>query len=226
VAIMQITPEITVGELAAAHPAVLRIFERAGIDYCCGGRRPLGEACARAGLPLAELSARIEAAEAWPAEERDWRSVPLPELIDHIEATHHVFTRSELERAIALMTKVARVHGEAHPELIEMRDIVHELHDELMTHMMKEERVLFPRIRAGGVPVELLGAPIEVMEAEHDRCGELLRRLRALSRDYALHEGACGSYRAAFQALTALEEDLHVHIHLESNVLFPRALRR
>jgi regulator of cell morphogenesis and NO signaling len=218
---MQISPETTVGELAAAHPAALRIFERAGIDYCCGGKRPLAEACARAGLPVTELAAQIEAAEVAPAAARDWRHEPLTDLIDHIEATHHAFTRSELDRAVALMNKVARVHGEAHPELGVMRGVLVELCDDLLPHLAKEEQVLFPRIRAGAA--HLLAGPIEVMDIEHRRVGDLLDDLRMLSRDYALPDGACGSYRALFGSLIALEADLHVHIHLESNVLFPRA---
>jgi regulator of cell morphogenesis and NO signaling len=227
---MQINPDTTVGEVAAAHPASVRVFERAGIDYCCGGTRTLAAACAKAGVAVDELVATIAAAEAAPSEAPDWSKAPLADLIDHIEAVHHTFTRDELARATTLMEKVARVHGDGHPELAIMRGVLAELRDELIPHLAKEERVLFPRIRAlagggGAAMAAMIDAPIQVMLAEHDHAGDLLQHLRFLSKDYRLPDGACGSYRALYQALEALEQDLHQHIHLESNVLFPRARR-
>lgn len=225
---MNITSETQVGEVAAAHPGSMRVFERAGIDYCCGGKRTLAAACAKAGVAVDELVARIAATEAVPSTEPDWRQAPLADLIDHIEAVHHTFTRDELARATTLMEKVARVHGDVHPELAIMRGVLAELREELIPHLAKEERVLFPRIRAlagggGMAAAAMLEGPITVMLAEHDHAGDLLQHLRFLSKDYALPDGACGSYRALYQALEAIEQDLHVHIHLESNILFPRA---
>ncbi|HTJ44555.1 MAG TPA: iron-sulfur cluster repair di-iron protein [Kofleriaceae bacterium] len=219
---MNISNDTTVGEVAAERPASLRVFERAGIDYCCGGRRSLASACAKAGVAMDELLAKIDDAERVTVTQTDWRSAPLADLIDHIEAVHHTFTRDELARATTLMEKVARVHGEVHPELPVMRGVLAELREELIPHLAKEERVLFPRIRAGAGGID---APVSVMLAEHDHAGDLLQHLRFLSKDYRLPDGACGSYRALYQSLEALEADLKVHIHLESNILFPRAAR-
>jgi regulator of cell morphogenesis and NO signaling len=227
---MNISKDTTVGDVAVAHPESMRVFERVGIDYCCGGKRTMGAACAKVGVSVDELVARIEAAaaSATPTEGPDWSKAQLADLIDHIEAVHHTFTRDELGRATTLMDKVARVHGELHPELPIMRGVLAELRDELIPHLAKEERVLFPRIRAlaggsGAAAQAMLDGPIQVMLAEHDHAGDMLQHLRFLSKDYALPDGACGSYRALFQSLEALEQDLHQHIHLESNVLFPRA---
>jgi regulator of cell morphogenesis and NO signaling len=229
---MSISPDLTVGELAASHPAAIRVLDRAGIDYCCGGKRRVADACARAGLAVDELVARIAEAEAeaGPDDHVDWRSAPIDDLVDHIEATHHAFTRSELDRLGKLMTRVTRAHAGTRPELHEVEALFDELAEDLLEHMAKEERILFPHIRAStGMPAAIargLAAPISVMEVEHETCGGILARLREVTCGYTPPETACASYRALYSGLDALERDLHLHIHLEHDVLFPRALGR
>lgn len=221
----------TVGEVVAATPHAARVFERVGIDYCCGGRKALAEACAQAGVSLDEVVAAIGAeARSAPPAEVDWRAVPLDALIDHIEATHHVFTRSELARAEELAARVRRAHGEAHPEVLGALGTFLELRDELIPHLDREEQVLFPYVRAlaaraaARAPFPTVRMPIRAMDAQHEVAGDLLRRLRAQTSGYAAPAHACGTWRALWESFAALERDLHQHIHLESNVLFPRAI--
>jgi len=227
---MIISPDLTVGELAAAHPAALRVLDRAGIDYCCGGKRRVADACAKAGLAVDELIARITEAEAEAGDEDrvDWNAAPLEDLVDHIEAVHHTFTRSELDRIEKLVAKVVRAHADSRPELHEVEALFDELAEDLLEHMAKEERILFPSIRAmTGMPGAVnrgLAAPISVMEVEHETCGGILARLRDVTCGYTPPETACASYRALYSGLDALERDLHLHIHLEHDILFRRAL--
>lgn len=228
---MDFTARTPLGEIAAAFPPSMRVFEAHGLDYCCGGRRTLGEACEAAGLGPAKLLDELgELAAAGTGADRDWREASATEVVEHLLATHHVFTRTELARLAPLMTKVAGVHGERHPELLVIRQCFQALAADLMPHLMKEEQVLFPYLLAldGGRPAAgcfgTVAHPIRAMEHEHDEVGELLHRIRDLSRDFALPEGACASYRSLFMGLADLEADLHLHIHLENNVLFPKAM--
>jgi regulator of cell morphogenesis and NO signaling len=221
--------ERTVGELVAERPGRARVFERLGLDYCCGGGKPLVAACADAGLDAAEVAASLERAEAAPpGEETDWRSVPLGDLCDHIVERHHGYLREELPRLGALMEKVARAHGGAHPELHEVASLLAEVTAELSRHIGIEEGALFPacrRLEETGVSgFETLAAPISVMESDHDAAGDALASMRSLTAGFTPPAGACNSYRALLDGLEALELDLHRHIHEENNVLFPRAL--
>ncbi|MFN8010928.1 MAG: iron-sulfur cluster repair di-iron protein [Holophagaceae bacterium] len=228
---MDVTARTPLGEIAAAFPPAMRVFEAHGLDYCCGGHRQLGEACEASGLAPAKVLAELEALRAArTGEERDWRQATATEVVEYLLATHHVFTRTELARLTPLMTKVAGVHGERHPELLAIHQCFQALAADLMPHLMKEEQVLFPYIlaldggRAAAGCFGTVANPIRAMEHEHDDVGELLHRIRDLSRDFALPEGACGSYQSLFMGLADLEADLHQHIHLENNVLFPKAL--
>lgn len=233
-----IQTEKTVGELAAKHPAAARVFEKLGIDYCCGGGTTLDEACREAGLPFNQLRESLEAAlsaAARTAEETDWNAAPLADLIAHIRNTHHQFTRTEISRLEPLFEKVLSAHVKNHPELAKVQSIFGDLAQELSTHLMKEEMVLFPYVsRIEEVVLEespVLPAPfgtvrnpIATMMHEHDGAGEALREMRTASNGYAAPLDACASYRALYQALAGLEADLHQHIHLENNILFPRAI--
>lgn len=228
---MEFTARTPLGEIASAFPPSMRIFEAHGLDYCCGGHRELGEACTASGLAPEKMLEDLEVLRnAGTAAGPDWRGASLTRLIEHLLATHHEFTRTELARLMPLMTKVAGVHGERHPELLLIRACFIELANDLGPHLMKEEQVLFPyllALDAGQAAAGCFGTvanPIHAMEHEHDAVGELLHRIRDLSMDFALPEGACGSYRSLFMGLADLEADLHQHIHLENNVLFPKAL--
>jgi regulator of cell morphogenesis and NO signaling len=230
-----ITTNKTVGDLAAENPGATRVFEKLGIDYCCGGGKTLDEACRAAGLALDETALAL-AAEAVPAPGgRDWRSEPLADLIAHIRNTHHQYTRKEIDRLPALFDKVCAAHGVNHPELERMRATFGELAQELSVHMMKEEMVLFPYIARMEEavleqspvlppPFGTVRNPVGMMLHEHDGAGRALQQLREASGGYTVPPDACASYRALYQALAEFEADLHQHIHLENNILFPRAI--
>ena len=225
---MTITETTTVGDIAAALPSSVRVFQRHGIDFCCGGRKELRTVCDEQRLSFTEIAQAIEAAAADPAQpDRDWASAPLHELVDHIVTTYHDPLREELPRLQAMAARVAEVHGTKEPRLLQRIDtIASELAADLDAHMRKEEMVLFPGIcarEAGGAAAMPLAQPIRVMEWEHDRAGELLAELRTLTAGYALPAWACATVRALYQGLAELEAAMHVHVHLENNVLFPRA---
>jgi regulator of cell morphogenesis and NO signaling len=219
--------QTTVGRLVAQRPERAQVFEEFDIDYCCGGKRTLGEACARRGVDPAMVVRQLEKVDAdEPEASPDWMNEPLPALCDHIVATHHQFLRQELPRLHGLLSKIARVHGEHHPELLQLLDVFEPFSWDLDLHMDKEEQVLFPlvkRLVANEVPASFyMLAPLRVMETEHDQAGLALAEMRELTNNYELPGDACGSYRAAFAGLQNLEQDLHRHVHLENNVLFPR----
>lgn len=216
----------SVGLWAALHPSAIRAFERHHIDFCCRGARPLSLACAEVGVVPEALLAEISALEQAGPTPRRWDDAPLPELIDHILADFHAPLPGELQRLGDLLDKVRRVHGgkslEAEQRLSAVAQHFRQLREELDVHLAKEERILFPWIRSGRGATA--GGPVQVMLLEHDGTADLLRRIRALTHDHVAPEGACATWRALWQGLQALESSLHEHIHLESNVLFPRAL--
>lgn len=235
---MSFDPSKTVGELASEVPATTRVFERFKIDYCCGGSRTLEAACVAAGANVAEVLGMLEGAtqaQRQDGEQRDFQTSTLAELIGHILDNHHAYTREEMGRISALAERVCAAHGERHAELLHVRELFGELCADLAPHMMKEERVLFPYIlaleemaaRNAAPPFAPFGTvqnPVRMMMYEHDTAGALLRELRAASGDYAVPGDACASYRTLYSALEEFERDLHRHIHLENNLLFPRAV--
>jgi regulator of cell morphogenesis and NO signaling len=233
-----VTEKTAVGKLAAEYPAAARVFENLGIDYCCGGSKTLEEACREAGLPLDWLRNSLDSAlsaTARPAQERDWNTALLADLIAHIRSAHHQFTRTQIARLDSLFGQVFLVHGKSHPELAKMQATFGGLAQELSTHMIKEEMVLFPYIEhmeeavleqspVLPAPFGTVRNPVAMMISEHDGAGEALREMRASSNGYTVPPDACASYRALYQALAEFEADLHHHIHLENNLLFPRAV--
>lgn len=227
----------TIREIALAAPATTRVFEEFKIDYCCGGRRLLDEACRKQGLEIKPIIDKLNAVlAAGAAEDQDSpQNLNASELIGHILAKHHVFTAQELERLEPLMKKVVTRHGELHPELKILEMIFIALSRDLKLHMRKEEAVLFPFIQDLDDAVRLgepvprahfltVENPILMMTSEHDMDGARLRRMRELTKDYTPPEGACPSFVALYAGLEELEKDLHQHIHLENNVLFPKAV--
>jgi regulator of cell morphogenesis and NO signaling len=230
--------EKTVRELAVENPHATRVFEQFGIDYCCGGGRTLSSACAEEGVLVEEVQKAISKGEAveverWSAQ--DWTQRELSALIDHITATHHVYVRQETVRIHQLLAKVAAKHGEKHPEVLRSQETFSVLSAELTSHLMKEENILFPYIvqlekaTATGLPKPrpMFGSvksPIHMMELEHASAGEALRSLHEDSNNYTAPEGACATFQASYLALRAFETDLHQHIHLENNILFPKAI--
>jgi regulator of cell morphogenesis and NO signaling len=225
----------TVRELALEIPSATRVFEKLGIDYCCGGKRSLADACDLAGVKIEEVQLELTAASHAPWAEPNFLTATLEELINHVVEKHHSFTRLEIARLNALLEKVCTAHGENHPELFRINVLFRELGVDLETHMTKEEFVLFPyviRMEAAGKqlaplfrpPFGTVANPVRMMMAEHDRAGDLLREIRTLSSDYVPPSDGCLSYQALYTALAELEKDLHQHIHLENNILFPRAV--
>jgi regulator of cell morphogenesis and NO signaling len=235
---MSLDTTTTVSEWAVASPGATRIFEKFKIDYCCGGSTPLARACEKAGVEVDEIVRLLGEGGNSEAEGNvltDFQTLSLTELIAYIVNKHHVFTREEIERLQSLLAKVCSVHGENHSELFKISAVFQKLCAELAPHMFKEERVLFPYIVAmeeaassksapHRPPFGTVRNPVRMMMYEHDTAGDLLREMRDLSGDYAPPPDVCISYQTLYQALEAFEQDLHQHIHLENNILFPRAL--
>lgn len=220
----------TLGDLVAERPGVAPTLDRLGLDYCCHGDRTIAEAADVAGL---DVSAVVDALDAVAASDHGgdtaWTSLDVAALADHIESTHHAYLHAELPEVVALADKVRTVHGSRHPELAEVAHLVDAIAADLEPHLLKEERILFPAIRAiaGGereFPFGSVSNPIRVMSQEHDAAGELLARLRSVTSGYAVPADGCASYQSLYQRLEALELDTHLHIHKENHSLFPRAI--
>jgi regulator of cell morphogenesis and NO signaling len=235
---MSVTTEKTLRELVLETPTATRVLEKLGIDYCCGGNQSLEQACRAANLPIDQVLDSLEAAElaAKPeGKDRDWQQEALADLVAHITSTHHKYTRAEIARLSPLLEKVRSVHGQNHPELHSIQTNFRGLVDELTMHMMKEEMMLFPyivRMEESVIerqpilppPFGTVQNPVSMMMHEHDSAGDALRAMRKASGGYAAPADACVSYQTLYKALAELEADLHQHIHLENNILFPRAI--
>ena len=227
----KIDPMMTLGAMVNSHPELARELERRGLDYCCGGKQTLTDACTSKGIDLtltvAELAASLTEETA-----TEWSKMEATELVDHLESTHHRYLWEELPRLSALVTKIVSVHGERHPELSAIAACYEKVRADLEPHLTKEERVLFPMIRelavAQSAPSFHCGTlqnPISMMLREHDAVGELLAQLRQLTDGYQVPADGCPSYKACFAGLAELEEDTHLHIHKENNLLFPMVVR-
>lgn len=223
-----------VGEIVARHPSTSRIFDRAGVDFCCGGKRSLAEACVAKGLAADHLLAELEAELTAVGEEPNaaLADAPLPALARYIVERFHVPLREELPRLGRMAERVLEAHGGAHPELVpELVRIVRSFRTELEEHMAKEEAVLFPAIDALEAPAPAVRRPpiaglVAAMESEHDGAGRALARLRELTGGFIPPTGACNTFRALYDGLSRLDSEMHLHVHLENSVLFPRAAAR
>ncbi len=223
----------TVGEVVAADYRAARVFERFGIDFCCGGNRSVAEACRTAAVDPGAVERELHALPpARPDDDSDVTRWPPDRLIDHIVSTHHAYTRSALRGIARYLAKLVEVHGSRHPELARISSTWDRLAEDLNQHMMKEERVLFPYIRDlaashGGSrpsPFGTVENPIRMMEREHQEAGDDLQLIRELSNGYMPPRDGCATYRICFEELAHFERDLHLHVHLENNVLFPKAV--
>lgn len=228
----------TIREIALEAPQTTRVFEEFKIDYCCGGRKPFAEACEAAGVDAQKVADKLSQALSGAVETGEMN---LPErknaseLIDYIVGKHHVFAKNEIARLAPLLAKVCRKHGAQHAELFDIETAFHALAADLALHFKKEEAVLFPYIKqmemaiAGELPFfappfGTVQNPVQMMMMEHDAAGDFLRQMRRFSADYTAPADACPSFRALYYGFAELEKDLHQHIHLENNVLFPQAL--
>ena len=235
---MNLDANRTVRELAIEIPNATRAFEKLGIDYCCGGSQTLSDACLRAKVPLENVVHALQE-EGNPQPEKDlldFNHGALAELIEHILATHHTYVKKELPRLQQLLKKVVSVHGANHPELGQIQQIFQVMAAELNSHMMKEERILFPHIIAledavrNGKPMPrpafgTVSNPVHMMELEHDAAGAALKEITKLSSNYTPPADGCFSYNTLYSALKEFEADLHQHVHLENNILFPRSIQ-
>ena len=224
--------EMTVGQWVARYPGTARVFETRGIDYCCAGKRSLEDACSSKGLDAAKVRADLleEIGKAASSSDADWEKASLGELLDHIVSTHHRFLREEKPRLIALAHKVARVHGDHHPELVELAAAVDRIFRELDPHLDLEEQVHFPAFRKWESAGQSSGADLvgnlETLEDDHVEVGGILEAIRSLASGFEPPQDACNSYLALFHGLEQLEADLHAHIHKENNILHARILAR
>ena len=231
-----IAAQSTLRSIALEQPATIRVFERFHLDYCCGGNRPLAEACAQKGLAVETVLANLdEAANAVPAAATDFSEATQTELIRHIVETHHAYVHSELARLLPLAERAAAKHGPVRPELGQIDRQLRQLADELLFHLNKEERILFPYIEdlersrnhAGSAPKACfpsVESPIKAMINEHEAAGALLDEMRTATQNFTPWNGACPTLVGLYDGLDAFERDLHRHVHLENNLLFPRAI--
>lgn len=232
-----INSKMSVGELAAQIPESTRLFETLRIDYSCGSGKSLVDACYVANVQVDDVVAMLNVFDATKhlvPDLVDFQNLSLTDLITHILRTHHVFTKSEIERLETLSEKVLRTHGENHLEVLRVVQLVHKLCDELKPHLYREEMILFPYIQAmefavrnkhpkPPAPFGTVESPIQMLTHDHEGAGDILRELRLVTSEYKLPADACVNYKALYQALEELEKDLHQHTHLENNILFPKA---
>jgi regulator of cell morphogenesis and NO signaling len=227
-----ITAETTVGELVRAVPSRSRIFENLGIDYCCGGKKPLAEVCQTKHLDTTTVIAMLSALDAIPAtSSANPDAMTLAELCDNIETFHHGYLREELPRLQFMTRKVVTVHGEREPRLVEVWHVFEAFNAEMTAHTKEEDEVIFPAIRqlasANGnkaTAAANLKEAFAKLESEHDRAGAALVQLKALTDGYNPPGWACNTFRALYDGLEKLEKNTHQHVHKENNILFPKAL--
>jgi regulator of cell morphogenesis and NO signaling len=220
---MIITADSTVADIAAAAPATIRVFQQRGIDFCCGGRLPLAEVCENHGLSAATVLAELLASLHHPTERADWRLAPLSDLVAHIQTRFHEPLRAELFRLEVMLDKVISRHGDRHGGTLgSLRAVFTSFRSDLLQHMDAEDAGLFPAIVAGErLPA---GAALSAFEADHANAGAALAEMRQLTDGYTPPEGACPTFRGLYYGLSELERDMHLHVHLENNILFPRAI--
>ncbi|WP_345873243.1 iron-sulfur cluster repair di-iron protein [Shewanella algae] len=226
----QISLERRVGELVVEDFRNAHVFSRFGIDFCCGGGRSLASACERAGAEPTEVLHALSQLAAEGTPDDALAKLPLGELIEHIEATHHKYIRDTAPLLLEYAQKMVRAHGEHYEEIKPLAGWIRALMDDLLPHLQKEEQILFPAIRALSQGQEFnacfghIGNPIRAMEYEHDEAGQILAKLQQLTNHYQAPEHACTTWRVCYATLAEFEADLHRHIHLENNLLFPKAL--
>lgn len=233
---MNLSENIKVKEVAVSNSNARKILEQAGVDYCCGGDKSLRDACMQSDVPFDEIMRRLRATdEPLSAKDVEWTIAPLDELTRHIVNRHHVYVREAIRRIEPLVEKVKAKHGQRHPEIAEIEALFSQTAEEMIAHMQKEEQILFRYINALSLSVaekrtieppffRTVRNPIRTMMTEHDSAGELTRQIRRESSEYAAPADSCASFQALYRELGEFEADLHEHVHLENNILFPRAI--
>lgn len=226
----------TIGEIVAKDFRKAQVFKKFGIDFCCGGKKTVAEVCSKKGLDPEQVQQELSALDAIEGpHNRDFQKWEAGFLSDYIINTHHQYIKDNTPFILELAQKVARVHGQYHPETVKVAEVFSRVGQDMMLHMMKEEKILFPFIKelantynAGGIlePASFgkVSGPIQLMESEHEQAGEEMEIIRQLTSGYQLPSDACNSYTILYKKLEEYENDLHEHVHLENNILFPKAI--
>lgn len=229
--------EETIGELVTKDYRKAQIFKGFGVDFCCGGKKTITEVCEKKGIDAAELRSALASVNAEAnVSENDYSNWDIGFFTDYIVQTHHKYVKENTPFILELANKVAKVHGTEHPEALQVAKLFSEVAADLMLHMSKEEKILFPFIKelasvqllGGGLSSGAFGKvadPIRMMEAEHELAGDALRTIREITNNYTLPADACNSYTILYKKLDEYENDLHRHVHLENNILFPNAIK-
>jgi len=226
----------TVAQMVTENIKTAHIFKKYGIDFCCGGGESIEKACNRRSLDLNLLEQELLASNTSNERNYDYKNWELPFLVDHIVNVHHHYVEENIPLLLQYCERVTKVHGSTHLEVKEIENLFHQVAGELAAHLKKEELILFPFIKKlvkaaeEGSPLERpsFGSaenPVKMMEDEHERAGAIFRKIADLSNNYTPPEGACNTFKAMYAKLNEFEQDLHLHIHLENNILFPKALK-
>lgn len=225
----------TIGKIVAADFRTARVFENHGIDFCCGGKVALMTVCAEKGLDLAAITSELEAVQNEPAERsQNYSSWALPFLIDYIVNTHHLYLKENDGQIAAYARKIADVHGARHPEVIRIAAIFDKIATDMAAHLQEEEEVFFPAVKradaagtAGQTPDvkdrETIRVSLLKLHREHEEIGDAVHTIRHLSHEYAIPDDVCNTFMVTYRKLKEFEDDLHKHVHLENNILFPKA---
>lgn len=228
---MKITKENIVGQLVAQDYRTASVFKSHKIDFCCKGNRSIEDVCMNESVNENELLDQLNLSiTKTDSANIDFKTWDMDLLADYVEKKHHRYVITKIPELVAYLNKVARVHGERHPELYEIDQLFKDSAEELLSHMEKEENMLFPYIRqmaSGNFQAPVFGSiqiPIQTMMHEHEAEGDRFRKIAELSNNYTPPEDACATYKVAFSLLQEYEEDLHLHIHIENNILFPKAI--
>ena len=222
--------QISIGEIVAADFRAAEVFKRAGIDFCCGGKKSLDIACVEKTIDPSVLIKQLEELENIPVNQtQNFNNWSLDFLTDYIVNTHHKYVLKSLPELVFYTEKIAKVHGSHHPELIEVADLFGKINKELLQHLQKEEDVLFPAIKEvlknnSTEAKTTIASEIKRMSSEHEFAGGAMDKINEITANYSIPEDGCNTYSVSFKFLKQFEDDLHVHVHLENNILYPKAL--
>jgi len=229
------TAEMTIGEIVARDYRTAGVFEKYGLDFCCGGKISLAAACNAKGIDVAAITRDLDAVKSEPVERsRDYASWELPFLIDYIINVHHAYVKENAAPIAAYARKIAAVHGAHHPELIKIAALFDKIAADMTAHLREEEEVLFPAVKrvhankkvgaaADAKDVEIIKTLLKKLIHEHEEIGEAIHAIRRLAKGYAIPDDVCNTFVITYRKLKEFEDDLHTHVHLENNILFPKA---
>ncbi len=228
---MNTNKQSSIGEIVANDFRAATLFKEAGIDFCCGGNKSISEACMEKGADVSRLIQQLETLAQTPVSSAmNFKEWDLGFLSDYIVNTHHKFVLKNMPELVFYTQKIADVHGAHHPELIEVADLFAKINEELLQHLKNEEEVLFPAIKAAAINPSpevksIIISEITRMQGEHEFAGGAMDKINVLTQNYLVPADACNTYRVSLQLLEQFEDDLHVHVHLENNILYPKALK-